>query len=60
MGKALTMDKAQNTASAHLDISESDTEFVINGSNFKYRFERNTGKFGGVAVDGQELLAAPC
>lgn len=60
LGKAQTMDKAQNTASAHLHISESDTEFVINGSNFKYTFDRNTGNFAGVAVDGQELLAAPC
>lgn len=51
---------AQDTALARLHISESDTEFVISGSNFEYTFDRNTGNFAGIAVDGQELLAAPC
>ena len=48
------------TTSAPLHISETDTEFVISGSNFEYTFDRNTGNFAGIAVDGQELLAAPC
>lgn len=70
LDKAQAMDKTQNlteqdlaaqdTASAHLHISESDTGFVISGSGFKYTFDRNTGNFAGIAVDGQELLAAPC
>ncbi len=70
LDKAQAMDKMQNlteqdltvhdTASAHLHISESDTEFVISGSNFEYTFDRNTGNFAGIAVDGQELLAAQC
>lgn len=51
---------AQDTTSAPLHISESDTEFVISGSNFEYTFNRNTGNFAGIAVDGQEILAAPC
>lgn len=51
---------AQDTALARLHISESDTEFVISGSNFEYTFDRNTGNFAGIVVDGQELLAAPC
>ena len=51
---------AQDTALARLNISESDTEFVISGSNFEYTFDRNTGNFAGIVVDGQELLAAPC
>ena len=51
---------AQDTTSAPLHISESDTEFVVSGSNFEYTFDRNTGNFAGIAVDGQELLAAPC
>ena len=50
----------QNTASAPLHISESDIEFVIKGKDFEYTFDRNTGNFAGIAVDGQELLAAPC
>lgn len=70
LDKAQAMDKAQylagqyltaqDPASAHLHISESDTEFVISGSNFEYTFDRNTGNFVGIAMDGQELLAAPC
>lgn len=70
LGKAQTMDKTQNlteqdlaaqdTASVHLHVSESDTEFVVSGSNFEYIFDRNTGNFTGFAMDGQELLAAPC
>lgn len=51
---------AQDTTSAPLHISESDTEFVVSGNNFEYTFDRNTGNFAGIAVDGQELLAAPC
>ena len=51
---------AQDTTSAPLHISESDTEFVISGSNFEYTFDRNTGNFAGIVVDGQELLSAPC
>ena len=50
----------QDTASAHLHVSESDTEFVVSGSNFEYIFDRNTGNFTGLAIDGQEFLAAPC
>ena len=60
MDKASALSKAQDTASAPLHISESDTEFVVSGSNFEYTFDRNTGNFAGIAVDGQELLAAPC
>ena len=70
LDKASSLDKAQNlaeqylttqdTASAHLHVSESDTEFVVSGSNFEYIFDRNTGNFTGFAMDGQELLAAPC
>lgn len=51
---------AQDTTSAPLHISESDTEFVISGSNFEYTFDKNTGNFAGIVVDGQELLSAPC
>ena len=51
---------AQDTTSAPLHISESDTEFVVSGSNFEYTFDRNTGNFAGIVVDGQELIAAPC
>lgn len=51
---------AQDTALARLHISESDTGFVISGSNFEYTFDRNTGNFAGIVVDGQELLSAPC
>ena len=51
---------AQDTTSAPLHISESNTEFVISGSNFEYTFDRNTGNFAGIVVDGQELLSAPC
>lgn len=51
---------AQDTTSAPLHISESDTEFVVSGSNFEYTFDRNTGNFAGIVVDGQELLSAPC
>ena len=50
----------QDTASAHLHVSESDTEFVVSGSNFEYIFDRNTGNFTDIVVDGQELLSAPC
>lgn len=50
----------QNTASVPLHISESDLEFVIKGNDFEYTFDRNTGNFAGIAVNGQELLAAPC
>lgn len=70
LNKALTSDTAQNlteqdptaqdTISATLHILETDAEFVISGSGFKYTFDRNTGNFAGIAVDGQELLAAPC
>lgn len=70
LNKALTSDTAQNlteqdltaldTISAPLHILETDAEFVIGGSGFKYTFDRNTGNFAGIAVDGQELLAAPC
>ena len=52
--------KTQALASTPLHISETDTEFVISGSNFEYTFDRNTGNFAGIAVNGQELLAAPC
>ena len=50
----------QDTASDPLHISETDTEFVISGSDFEYTFDRNTGNFASIEVDGQELLAAPC
>ena len=60
MDKTSALSKAQYTTSAPLHISESDTEFVISGSNFEYTFDRNTGNFAGIAVDGQELLSAPC
>lgn len=70
LNKALTSDTTQNlteqdptaldTLSAPLHILETDAEFVISGSNFEYTFDRNTGNFAGIAVDGQELLAAPC
>lgn len=60
LDRASALDKAQDTASAPLHILETDAEFVISGSNFKYTFDRNTGNFAGIAVDGQELLAAPC
>lgn len=70
LNKALTSDTTQNlteqdptaldTISAPLHILETDAEFVISGSNFEYTFDRNTGNFAGIAVDGQELLAAPC
>lgn len=60
LNKTSALDKAQDTASAHLHISENDTVFVVSGSNFEYTFDRNTGNFAGIAVDGQELLAAPC
>lgn len=70
LNKALTSDTAQNlteqdltaqdTISATLHILETDAEFVISGSGFKYTFDRNTGNFAGIAVDGQKLLAAPC
>ena len=70
LNKALTSDTAQNlteqdltaqdTISATLHILETDAEFVISGSGFEYTFDRNTGNFAGIAVDGQELLAAPC
>lgn len=51
---------SRNITSAPLHISETNTEFVISGSNFEYRFDRNTGNFAGIVVDGQELLSAPC
>ena len=70
MDKAQAIDKTQNlteqdlaaqdTASTRLHISESDKEFVIKGKDFEYTFDRNTGNFAGIAVNGQELLAAPC
>lgn len=60
MDKTSALSKAQDTTSAPLHISESDTEFVVSGSNFEYTFDRNTGNFAGIVVDGQELLAAPC
>lgn len=70
LNKALTSDTTQNlteqdptaldTISAPLHILETDAEFVISGSNFEYTFDRNAGNFAGIAVDGQELLAAPC
>lgn len=60
MDKTSALSKAQDTTSAPLHISETNTEFVISGSNFEYTFDRNTGNFAGIAVDGQELLAAPC
>ena len=70
LNKALTSDTTQNlteqdptaldTISAPLHILETDAEFVISGSNFEYTFDRNTGNFAGIAVNGQELLAAPC
>ena len=70
LNKALTSDTTQNlteqdptaldTISAPLHILETDAEFVISGSSFEYTFDRNTGNFAGIAVDGQELLAAPC
>lgn len=60
LDKTSALSKAQDTTSAPLHISESDTEFVISGSNFEYTFDRNTGNFAGIAVDGQELLATPC
>ena len=70
LDKAQAMDKTQNlteqdlvaqdTALARLHISESDKEFVIKGKDFEYTFDRNTGNFAGIAVNGQELLDAPC
>ena len=60
MDKTSALSKAQDTTSAPLHISESDTEFVISGSNFEYTFDKNTGNFAGIVVDGQELLSAPC
>lgn len=70
LNKALTSDTAQNlteqdltaqdTTSAPLHISESDTEFVISGGGFEYTFDRNTGNFADIVVDGQKLLSAPC
>lgn len=60
MDKTSALSKAQDTTSAPLHISESDTEFVISGSNFVYTFDRNTGNFAGIVVGGQELLSAPC
>lgn len=60
MDKTSALSKAQDTTSAPLHISESDTEFVVSGNNFEYTFDRNTGNFAGITVDGQELLAAPC
>lgn len=46
--------------SAPIHISETDTEFVISGGNFKYTFNRNTGNFTCIMIDSQELLTAPC
>ena len=43
-----------------LHISETDTEFVIKGSDFEYSFDRNTGNFKSMISNGQEFLAAPC
>lgn len=60
MDKTSALSKAQDTTSAPLHISETNTEFVISGSNFEYIFDRNTGNFAGIVVDGQELLSAPC
>ena len=70
LNKALTSDTAQNlteqdltaqdTISAPLHILETDAEFVISGSGFEYTFDRNTGNFTDIVVDGQELLSAPC
>lgn len=60
LDKTPALSKAQDTTSAPLHISESDTEFVISGSGFEYTFDRNTGNFTDIVVDGQKLLAAPC
>lgn len=60
LDKTPALSKAQDTTSAPLHISESDTEFVISGSGFEYTFDRNTGNFTDIVVDGQELLSAPC
>lgn len=60
LDKTSALSKAQDTTSAPLHISETNTEFVISGSNFEYTFDRNTGNFAGIVVDGQELLSAPC
>ena len=60
LDKTPALSKAQDTTSAPLHISESDTEFVVSGSNFEYTFDRNTGNFTDIVVDGQELLSAPC
>lgn len=60
MDKTSALSKAQDTTSAPLHISETNTEFVISGSNFEYTFDRNTGNFAGIVVDGQELLSEPC
>lgn len=60
MDKTSALSKAQDTTSAPLHISETNTEFVISGSSFEYTFDRNTGNFAGIVVDGQELLSAPC
>lgn len=60
LDKTSALNKAQDTTSAPLHISETNTEFVISGSNFEYTFNRNTGNFAGIVVDGHELLSAPC
>lgn len=60
LDKTPALSKAQDTISAPLHILETDAEFVISGSGFEYTFDRNTGNFTDIVVDGQELLSAPC
>lgn len=60
LDKTPALSKAQDTTSAPLHILETDAEFVISGSGFEYTFDRNTGNFTDIVVDGQELLSAPC
>jgi beta-galactosidase len=43
----------------HLKLTEEDYTFKIQGGNFVYTFDRKTGNFSSLVVNGSELLTRP-
>lgn len=52
------IERVENTAPAPV-LTESGAEYTVSAGKARYTFRKDTGLLTGLAVDGEELLAAP-
>lgn len=51
--------KAINTVFAPMAALEGENEIIVKGANFNYVFDKSTGLFSQMSVNGKEMLKAP-